>query len=512
MKETDILQFKENLNVLYTDIVSDNLTSTILGEIFDCDYVFVSVHNEKTNSLIEKVLSTSPELPNIEFIPEIAALVYADSSQEDSYFLDHETVQKAGLGPQASVIVKQVDGIFLWGTLAIAKVNGGTWDTDDLERLDAIVELILRWRELSLSLHENQNYADTIFNSVQDSIFITSPEGIMLHFNQATEKMFGYPAGWALGKHYTETVPSKEKERTVKTIDHVKRTRKPIELRFIKYLRLDEQVIYINPSYYPWIDEDGELLGIIGIVSDESENKYFQDKLVKAEKMAALGQTVAQVAHEVRSPLAAIRGFARIIEKNETSGCNKEYAGSIVEQVDIINSMVQELLDFGKPDEDEFEFHLLDINEVLKKAMKLSMVDKSKAAVVENYCDSLPLIEGDQQKLERVFVNLFNNAYQSLDKTRIIEVTTGLSPDNFLYITVRDSGHGIPEEIIDKIFDPYFTTKGVGTGLGLFVVQQFIIKHSGKIKVTSDVDRGTCFEIRLPVINNTFQSSPLEER
>jgi PAS domain S-box-containing protein len=498
MEEMDILQFKEALNTLYTDIVSDNLTSAVLGEIFDCDYVFVSIHNEKTNSTIEQVLPTSPELPKIDFTPEITALLDDVSSDEDSYFLDHQTAQRVGLGPKASVIAKPINGTFLWGTLAIAKVDGGTWDNGDLEKMDAIVELILRWRELSLSLHENQNYADTIFNSVRDSIFITSKEGIMLHFNQATEKIFGYPAGWALGKHYTETVPSREKERTVKTIDYVKRTRKPVELRFIKYMRLDKQPIYINPSYYPWIDEDGELLGIIGIVSDETENKYFEDKLVKAEKMAALGQTVAQVAHEVRSPLAAIRGFARMIEKDETSARSKEYAGPIVEQVDVINSMVQELLDFGKPVEDEFELQELDINEVLKKAIRMSMVDKNKVTVIENYCDPLPLVEGDRQKLERVFVNLLNNAYQSLDETKIIEVATSLSADNYLNITVRDSGRGIPEEIIDKIYDPCFTTKDIGTGLGLFVVQQFIAKHNGRIEVTSDVDRGTCFEIKLP--------------
>lgn len=304
-------------------------------------------------------------------------------------------------------------------------------------------------------------------------------------------------ASWAIGKHYFETLVPQKREVMRRAVEYVINTGKTYQANFIKFTRLDNQDIFVNTYICPWLNGDGEMMGAIGIVTDETETKLYQEKLVRAEKMAILGQIAVQVSHEVRSPLASIRGFARIIDKNENSGSKyKEYAETIIQQVDRINTVVQELLDFSKPEDNTYQ--RIDINQTLRKAIELSGVDKGDINIIEYLEDNLPSIVGDYQKIECVFVNLLNNAYQAISEKGIIEITT-LSLDNSVIVKITDNGCGIPSNLIDIIFDPYFTTKDMGTGLGLAIVQQVANNHGAKIRVSSDVGLGTSFELEFPL-------------
>lgn len=488
---------KQILEGLASDLPLCNAMSSLLAKLFNCDYVFIFIYNERWNRLIERVLRASPMLPTIKFNPGLGPDLVKTAVKEP-FILDADSTEKIGLNPSASVIVASTgDNIFLRGAVAIARDNGVPWDKNDLEKLGVIIMLIIRCYELSVSLVDNQQYANTIVESVDTAIYAISTDGTMIHFNRAAEKIFGYPASWAIGRHYFETLVPKVREGMKRSLDYVLSTGKSYEGHLIEFTRLDDQVIYVNTSIYPWLSGEGEIMGAIGIVTDETENKRFQEQLVRAERMAILGKIAAQVFHEVRSPLASIRGFARIIEKNEKPGSTyREYAETMIEQVDRINAVVQELLDFSKPEEIMQE--TVDINRALRKALEISEIDRGKVTIIEYYDENLGSIKGDHQKIESVFVNLLNNAYHSLGEVGLIDISTGTLPDNRVIVRIKDNGSGIPKQHLNKIFDPYFTTKSSGTGLGLAIVQQIVNNHGARIRVNSDVGLGSSFEIEFP--------------
>ena len=480
------------------DVPLCNVMSALLGKMFNCDYVFIFIYNERWGKLIERVIQTSPDVPYIDFNPGVLGPDLVKSAFKNPFFLDADNKQKIGLSPNASVIVASTgDNKFLRGAVAIAKNDASAWSKDDLERLETTVVLIIRCYELSVSLAENEQYANTIVESVDTAIFAISLDGTIIHFNRAAEAIFGYPADWAIGRHYLDTLRPEHRESFKRSMNYVLNRGKAYEAHFIKFKRLDNKEIYISNFFNPWLSAEGELMGVIGIVRDETETKLYQEKLIRAEKMAVLGQIAAQVSHEVRSPLASIRGFARIIEKNEKPGTRyKEYAETIIEQVDRINRVIQEMLDFSKSEENRYQN--IDINQTLRKAIKVSGIDKENVRIIENLEEDLQKISGDYQKIECVFVNLLVNAYQSITENGMIKINTSSLSNGGVMVEIFDNGCGIPEEYMEKIFDPYFTTKEIGTGLGLAIVQQVLNNHGAKIRVSSDVGLGTSFKIEFP--------------
>ncbi|HWQ75731.1 MAG TPA: ATP-binding protein, partial [Syntrophomonas sp.] len=338
---------------------------------------------------------------------------------------------------------------------------------------------------------------DTIMKSIDTAIFSITNDGTMIHFNEAAEKIFGCRASWAIGRHYFETMAPKEREKMRSSFDYVMKTGNTYTGHFVEMTRLDNRVIYLNPLICPWLNREAEIIGAIGIMTDETENKRFQDHLIRAEKMAVLGQIAAQVSHELMNPLASIRGFARIIQKNEPAESKYySYSKTIIEQVDRIKNVVRDLLDFGRPDKIRHES--VDVNIAVQNAVNEVEVDIDRVKVLEQYEKDLPYIDGDFVKIERMVVNLIQNAYQSIQGSGIIEISTALAGGNVL-ITVKDSGCGIPRQHFNKIFDPYFTNKASGTGLGLAIVKQTVANYGGKINVSSDIGIGSCFTVEFPI-------------
>ena len=170
---------------------------------------------------------------------------------------------------------------------------------------------------------------------------------------------------------------SKEKELTKSTLEYVMKTGKSWEGKCIEFIRVDNKIIFIDLLIYPWLSAEGKLIGAIVLVNDETENKLLQEKLVRVEKMAILGRIATKVSQRLRIPLASIKGFAEIIDKNEKRGSTyKDYAETIIEQVERLNTVVEELLDFSKPEVIKYE--RIDINEVIRKAIDVSLVDRPK--------------------------------------------------------------------------------------------------------------------------------------
>jgi signal transduction histidine kinase len=239
------------------------------------------------------------------------------------------------------------------------------------------------------------------------------------------------------------------------------------------------------------------------------ELKQAQLQLIQSEKMASLGQLVAGVAHEINTPMGSIKSnndiFIKCIQKIQTAPADMEKYSEILddtlkvnsEAIKRINSIVKALKNFARLDEAEYKE--TDIHEGLKSTLMLINHEiKGKIQIIEEFGD-LPLINCYPNQLNQVFMNILVNAYQSIEKNGSIKIKTESHADK-IKILISDTGKGIPEKHLEHIFDPGFTTKGVGvgTGLGLSICYQIIQKHKGSIKVESTPDKGSTFIIELP--------------
>jgi signal transduction histidine kinase len=250
--------------------------------------------------------------------------------------------------------------------------------------------------------------------------------------------------------------------------------------------------------------------------------KRMQHHLVMQEKMASLGNLVAGVAHEVNNPIGAINSSADVsarcilnideeISKSDVTEhlkndskfwksmkLLKENNNVIVTAGKRVAKIVQSLKSFARLDESEFQ--KADIHEGLNSTLTLVQHElKNEVEVIREYGD-IPKIECYPNQLNQVFMNLFVNAAQAIEKAGWLKIKTS-EKDNKVFIEISDNGKGIPEDKIKKIFDPGFTTKsrGVGTGLGLSISYNIIQKHHGDIKAKSEVGKGTTFTIILPI-------------
>jgi two-component system, NtrC family, sensor kinase len=241
----------------------------------------------------------------------------------------------------------------------------------------------------------------------------------------------------------------------------------------------------------------------------DKKNWLLDERLLQSQKLAAIGQLSAGIAHEINNPLAIIRQEAewlqQLVKKAESVAPpeKEELQGSlhqIVQQVDRCTEIIRNLLDFARKREPVIQG--VDINRTIEDMTML--VEKEakhhNIKIVREYAPDLPAIYSDAPQLRQVFLNLLTNAAHAIGKDGAITIATGRAAAGSIYIMISDTGCGIPAEDLEKIFDPFFTTKpeGQGTGLGLSICHGIIQRLGGEIRVTSTVGQGTIFTITLP--------------
>lgn len=225
--------------------------------------------------------------------------------------------------------------------------------------------------------------------------------------------------------------------------------------------------------------------------------------------MRALGELVAGVAHELNNPLMAADTFLHVIQENLKEGDGNRQRVELIQKChERIAKIINHLRDFSR--QSKFDFRLLDIKEPMENALLITgqQLLNHGIRIVKNFQPDLPLIRGDANQLEQVFLNLITNAKDAMERStrkRELNITTALIRHNGwkdVAVEMRDSGVGISEENIEKIFEPFFSTKevGKGTGLGLSICYGIIEAHGGRIEVESKLHEGTTFRVILPVL------------
>ena len=246
-------------------------------------------------------------------------------------------------------------------------------------------------------------------------------------------------------------------------------------------------------------NDDERAGGIMLLVQDLSQTRHLEDQLMRAEQEAAVGRMAAGVAHELRNPLSSVKGLTLLLKsrfKDDLS--TQETADLMVEQVERLDRSIAELLDYARPGMTSKS--VVRIDELIAKAVMLVSTDTETQRIIveENLGCGTTTIEGDQDKLTQVFLNLFLNAVQAMDEGGRLKVST-VSVGDEIKIEVSDTGCGIPPKFLEKVFEPYFTTKPDGTGLGLAMSAKIIQDHNGSMTIDSSTENGTTVIVKLPV-------------
>jgi signal transduction histidine kinase len=227
-------------------------------------------------------------------------------------------------------------------------------------------------------------------------------------------------------------------------------------------------------------------------------------QMQRADRLASLGTLTAGLAHEIRNPLVAIKTFTQLLpERFDDSEFREHFLSVTAGEVDRIASLVTELLDFARPSQPKLNRE--DLNQIVEKMMLLVDTEshKKNVQIIKNFNDFLPPVVLDREQIKQVLLNVLLNAVDATPEDGTIFVETAPIKKNgsldYVQIVIKDTGRGIPEEDLDKVFTPFFTTKHEGSGLGLAISHQIIQEHQGNIEVESTKNQGTTFRINIPV-------------
>ena len=370
--------------------------------------------------------------------------------------------------------------------------------TDLEKRLETVnQELEQTNRELKQSLIEKEELHDKlacILESMTASVIAVDLNGDVGLFNHAAESLTGIESGKAVGKQYQDLFSDRP------YLLHTLKEGKPYKSHegFIKNPKLTEPIA-VEISTNLISNVNGDVLGALEIVHNISERKQLEEQLSRSAALAELGKMAAEVAHDLRNPLGAIRLYAGMLQQ-ELKDDRKELADSVVRGLDSLETITYNLLSLARPVKAKFEF--VDLNELLDGILSLTQpAMDEKSILLKWYLDrqNQVVCYGDFEQLKQAMLNLVLNAIQAMPDGGDLAVHAGTDSEKELVsLSITDNGQGIPADIQEKIFTPFFTTKPTGTGLGLHTVNRIIQAHYGRIRVVSTEGEGTQFVVELP--------------
>lgn len=234
--------------------------------------------------------------------------------------------------------------------------------------------------------------------------------------------------------------------------------------------------------------------------------REINEMLLRSEKLSAIGEMASTTAHEIRSPLISIGGFARLIKDEANRETLNSYADIIINEVNRLEKIIGSILDFVKPT--KLMFKQTNINKLVEQTLFLLNHDLNKYNIEKeiNFDNNLQIIIADEERIKQVLINIFNNAIEAMKESTIKKISVATyKKGNFIKIEIRDTGGGISKLDLDNICKPFFTTKEEGVGLGLYIADKIVREHDGLLEIKSELGVGTLFIINLPVerrINN----------
>lgn len=342
-------------------------------------------------------------------------------------------------------------------------------------------------------LRQIRQYTDLLVSSLPVGLVATGSDGAIRIFNQAAEDMVGISVKHALGSRPEKILAAE----LVEELQRAGNSSSAVEQKEITLACGANDKRSLMVMGLPVHDSENRFAGNTLLLQDVSDVKKLQEELRRNERLAALGKMAAGVAHELRNPLSSIKGLALLLKaKIQNDSQATGTADILVQEVERLNRSIGELLDYARPH--TLELEPVRIDEVLRKAASLLKPDFNGAGVVlhTEYIEECT-VRGDRDKLNQVFINLLLNALQAMENGGSMKITICREAEDVI-CEIEDTGCGLEEEHVAKVFDPYFTTKSNGTGLGLAMSAKIVEEHCGSMKFRSVLGQGTVVRVYLP--------------
>ena len=345
-------------------------------------------------------------------------------------------------------------------------------------------------------LSKQLSWYKTFFDNATDAVFIVQPDSwSVLETNDYAATMLGIPKSQLMGTVLPQF------RRIFKIL---KKSNSPIVLSEISLNTFDNRILMVEVSAR-FVNNNGQDL-IHAIARDVSEQHALTDKMVQADKLVLLGQLSAGVAHEIRNPLAAVNLNLQVLKRKfDESDPLYNYVNTAMQGVERITRIVEVTLNFSRPTVPDVR--QLNLNTIVQSSMELTKtsIKRKDIKVNINFDENIPLVNADAKQMQQVFINLITNAADAIKSKGEITINTFLEQSGkynegeFVVVEIKDDGIGISPEEMKKIFNPFFTRKAEGTGLGLPITQRILHQHNGVIDVESQEGVGTSFYVKIPV-------------
>jgi PAS domain S-box-containing protein len=378
---------------------------------------------------------------------------------------------------------------------------------EKLQELD--LELRKKNEELEINLKEKEevkNHLNNILESLSTGVVVIDLRGKITTFNRAAENITGFTSKEVKGRDFDEILAPNFFHNNHLNFGSLKNMQENTEVE-TKIRRKGKDILHVRVSLSPVKTPQEETIGLVLTLQDITQMKRLEEQARRTNRLAAMGEMAVNIAHEIRNPLGSMELFATILRK-ELEGCGelKELAEHISSGVKSINNIISNLLLFIKPQQKP-NFQIVDIHSPLNDSLLFSghlVKPNSNIQIITSY-DSEPLmVYGDLELLKQVSLNLILNAIQAMPRGGKLTISTRKVKDqqknsNFVEIRFIDTGIGISREDMPRIFDPFFTKKERGTGLGLTIVHNIIKIHGGTIDIESSEGKGTICIVTLPL-------------
>lgn len=395
----------------------------------------------------------------------------------------------------------------------------------------AFIRDITKSRQLEREVHETRDFLESVLNSTSEVVAVTDLDGRIKYINPAAERAIGHGLQEIVNRDLSSFYEDGSVLKTIMGLILVGADEEKLKgalgpgVSILEYngrqgiaryetcvRRKDGSKAVLQVSMSILRDKEGRPIGFIGVGRDvskikelEQERELVREQLYRSERLAELGQLAAGVAHELRNPLAGIKGAIEVLKDSYVEdSTHRQVMGEILQRVERLNAVVRDLLEYAKPTPpSKMRIKLTElvdgVVEVLTRDPKLSRVE-----IQRDYSSDV-VAWVDPNLMERVFINIILNAVQAMNFSGTLRISSR-EQDGHASISFSDTGPGMDEGVLKKIFDPFFTTKPEGSGLGLSLCKKYVDAHGGRIEVKSEPGKGTTFTVILPQAPDQFQT------